>query len=62
MTPSELEEHVFGYLTDYTEILSNINLITSTFPSSVLDILRGTNSIIYLANSYCLTFQMKRDI
>ncbi|CDW72771.1 UNKNOWN [Stylonychia lemnae] len=62
MTHKELEAHILNYLTDYTEILSNINLITSTFPGSVLDTLRGTNSIIYLANSYCLTLQMKRDL
>jgi len=55
MTRKELENHILDYLIDYTELLSNFNLITSTFPSQVLDSLRGTNPLIYLANSYCLT-------
>ena len=55
MTRKELEAHILEYLIDYAELLSNFTLITETFPSKVLDSLRGTNSLIYLANSYCLT-------
>lgn len=62
MTKSELEQTILYFLTDYTELLSTFNLIIQTFPSQVLDSLRGTNSLIYLANAYCLTMQMKRDL
>lgn len=62
MTRKELESHILDYLIDYAELLSNFALVTSTFPGQVLDSLRGTNSLIYLANSYCLTVQMKRDL
>lgn len=62
MSKIELQQTILDFLTDYTELLSTFNLLTSTFPSQVLDSLRGTNSLIYLANAYCLTLQMKRDL
>jgi hypothetical protein len=62
MSQSELQTLILKYLNDYAEILSNYTLIASTFPDEVLETLRGTNSLIYLANSYCLTIQLKKEL
>lgn len=43
-------------------MLANVTLIVETFPESVLEIVRGTNAMIYLANAYCMTIHMKRDL
>lgn len=53
---------ILNYLNDYVEILSNITLIVTHFPDFVLELMRGTNALIYLANTYCLTLQLKKDI
>jgi len=62
MTQEELKELVLKYLTDYSEILSNLALIAVDFPEEVLETLRSTNCLIYLANSYCLTLQLKKEL
>lgn len=51
---NEVQEIILKYLTDYAEILCNFTLICSILPEQVLETLRGTNSLIYVANSYCL--------
>ena len=53
---------IVKYLNDYAEILSNFTLIATNFPESILEIIRGTNALIFLANSYCLTIHLKKDI
>lgn len=53
---------ILKYLNDYAELLSTYALIAQTFPDEVLETLRGTNSLIYLANSYCLTMQLKKEL
>jgi hypothetical protein len=58
----EQEQMIVKYLNDFVEILSTFNLIVSSFPESILEIMRGTNALIFLANSYCLTIHLKKDI
>ena len=53
---------IVKYLNDYAEILSNFTLIATNFPESILEIIRGTNALLFLANSYCLTIHLKKDI
>ena len=62
MSNQELQEHIFKYLSDFVEILSNITLICTTFPEEVLETMRVANPIIYMANAYCLAKQMKSDL
>lgn len=56
------ENMIFKYLNDYIEIISNFTLIASHFPESILEMLRGTNALLFLANSYCLTIHLRKDI
>lgn len=53
---------IVKYLNDFVEILSTFALIVTNFPESILEMLRGTNALIFLANSYCLTIHLKKDI
>jgi hypothetical protein len=53
---------VVKYLNDYVEVLSSFTLIVNHFPESIIEMLRGTNALLYLANSYCLTLYLKRDL
>ena len=53
---------VIKYINDYVEVLSSFTLITTHFPESILEIIRGTNALLFLANSYCLTIHLKKDI
>jgi hypothetical protein len=62
VTVSDQEQAIQKYLNDYIEILSNFTLVAQSFPESILEILRGTNALIFLANTYCLTIHLKRDI
>ncbi len=58
----EKEEMIVKYLNDYIEVLSNFSLIFVHFPESITEMIRGTNALLFLANSYCLTIQLKKDI
>jgi hypothetical protein len=51
----EKEQMIVKYLNDYVEVLSNFALICSHFPESIIEMIRGTNALLFLANSYCLT-------
>ncbi len=62
MTSDELQSLILKYLNDYAELLSTYTLIATSFPEAILETLRGTNSLIYLANSYCLTMQLKKEL
>ena len=53
---------IIKYLSDFTEILSTFNLIVTYFPEEVLEMLRATNALLFLANSYCLTIHLKNDL
>jgi hypothetical protein len=53
---------VVRYLNDYVEVLGTFALIVNHFPESIIEMLRGTNALLFLANSYCLTLFLKRDI
>jgi hypothetical protein len=44
------------------EIMSNFSLIVIYFPDDILEMIRNTNALLFLANSYCLTVQMKKEI
>lgn len=52
---TEKELMIVKYLTEYIEILNNFSLIVTCFPDSIIEMIRGTNALLYLANSYCLT-------
>ena len=56
------QQIILNYLNDYVEVLSNFTLISTYFPESVFEIIRGTNVMIFLANSYCVTLHLKKDI
>lgn len=62
ITMQEQEQLVIKYLNDYVEVLSSFTLIVNHFPESIIEMLRGTNALLFLANSYCLTLYLKRDI
>jgi len=53
---------VVRYLNDYVEALSNFTLIILHFPESIIEMLRGTNALLFLANSYCLMLHLKKDL
>jgi hypothetical protein len=53
---------IVKYLNDFVEILSNFTLIATLFPESIFEIIRGTNALLFIANSYCLTIHLKKDI
>jgi len=53
---------IVKYLNDYVEILSSFTLIATHFPESVVEAIRGTNALLYIANSYCLTIHLKKDL
>jgi len=55
---TEKELMIVKYLTEYIEILNNFGLIVTSFPDSIIEMIRGTNALLYLANSYCLTLQL----
>jgi hypothetical protein len=52
---TEKELMIVKYLTEYIETLNNFGLIVSSFPDSIIEMIRGTNALLFLANSYCLT-------
>ena len=58
----QLQTIISAYLHDYVEVLSNFTLIATLFPESVFEVIRNTNAMIYIANSYCLTLILKKDI
>jgi hypothetical protein len=62
ITFQEQEQMVLKYLNDYVEVVSTFNLIVTHFPESIIEMLRGTNALLFLANSYCLTIHLKRDL
>lgn len=62
ISAEEQEQMIVKYLGDYIEILSNFTLVVTHFPESILEMLRGTNALLFLANCYCLTIHLKRDI
>jgi hypothetical protein len=62
ITVAEQQAMVVKYLNDYIEILNNFTLIATYFPESILEMLRGTNALIFLANSYCLTLHLNKDL
>lgn len=51
---SEQEDVVVRVCEEFIEILNNTNIITTTFPDSMLETIRNTNAMLYLANTYCL--------
>ena len=59
---TEKELMIVKYLTEYIETLNNFGLIVTSFPDSIIEMIRGTNALLYLANSYCLTLQLQRDL
>lgn len=52
---TEKELMIVKYLTDYIEVLNNFSLIVTSFPDTIIEMIRGTNALLFLANSYCLT-------
>lgn len=62
ITINEQEQMVLKYLTDYVEVISSFTLIVTHFPESIIEMLRGTNALLFLANSYCLTIHLKKDL
>jgi hypothetical protein len=61
-TVAEQQQIIAKYLNDYIEIISQLTLVVTHFPIEILDLLRGTNALLFLANSYCLTVHLKRDL
>jgi hypothetical protein len=59
---NEKEDMIIKYLNDYIEVLSNFSLVCAYFPDSIIEMIRGTNALLFLANSYCLTIHLKKDI
>ena len=62
LSHNELEQIILVYLSDYVEVMSTFTLIASLFPESVFEVIRNTNAMLYIANSYCLTLGLKRDL
>jgi len=54
---AKLKEKFFH---DMLELATNIELISRTFPESVLEVIRGTSILIYLTNLYCLVLRKSR--
>lgn len=51
---SEQEDVIARVCEEFIEILNNFYIITSTFPDSMLEAIRNTNAMLFLANTYCL--------
>ena len=45
---------IFKMMSVSIETINTIALITDFFPDEVIETIRKTNVLIYLANSYCL--------
>lgn len=56
-TKQEINDFIMHCFYEYIEVLSTLLLIAQSFPSEVLDMLRNTTTLTYLANAYAMVDQ-----